>query len=63
MNRPIRREGDAVKPSWESFGAFDKADADFLAKRPDVVEEGRFSLLRRVRSGVKQPATEPDKAD
>ncbi|MDR0770217.1 MAG: type II toxin-antitoxin system VapB family antitoxin [Burkholderiales bacterium] len=45
----IRREGDVivlrpVKPSWESFSAFDKADADFLSERPDVVEEGRFSL-------------------
>ena len=45
----IRREGDAiilrpVKLSWESFGVFDKADADFLDERPDVVEAGRFSL-------------------
>jgi len=45
----IQREGDAiilrpVKPSWESFSVFGKADADFLSERPDVVEEGRFSL-------------------
>ncbi|MCL2296843.1 MAG: type II toxin-antitoxin system VapB family antitoxin [Proteobacteria bacterium] len=45
----IRREGDAIilrpaKPSWESFGVLGKADADFLSERPDVIEEGRFSL-------------------
>jgi len=45
----IRREDDViilrpVKPSWESFGALGQADADFLAERPDVVEEGRFPL-------------------
>ncbi len=45
----IQREGDVitlrpVKPSWESFGAIDKADTDFLSERPDVIEEGRFSL-------------------
>ena len=45
----IWREDDAiilrpVKPSWESFCAFGKADADFLGERPDVIEEGRFSL-------------------
>jgi antitoxin VapB len=39
----IRREGDTiilrpVKPSWETFNAFDKADADFLSNRPDVIE-------------------------
>jgi len=44
----IRREDDAiilrpVRPSWESFGAFGKADADFLDERPNVIEEGRFS--------------------
>jgi antitoxin VapB len=45
----IRREGDAiilrpVKPSWESFSVLGKTDADFLSERPDVIEEGRFSL-------------------
>lgn len=45
----IRREGDTIilrpiKPSWESFSAIDKADEDFLSKRPDVIEEGRFTL-------------------
>ena len=43
----IRREDDAiilrpVKPSWESFCALSKADADFLSERPDVIEEGEF---------------------
>ncbi|MCL2829335.1 MAG: AbrB family transcriptional regulator [Betaproteobacteria bacterium] len=42
-----RHKGDAPvlyppKPSWESFIAFGKADADFLSERPDVIEEGRF---------------------
>jgi antitoxin VapB len=45
----IRREGDVItlrpiKPSWESFSDFGKADADFLTERPDVIEEGRFPL-------------------
>ena len=40
----IRREGDAIilrplKPSWESFRALDKADADFLSDRPDLIED------------------------
>ncbi|MDR2244809.1 MAG: type II toxin-antitoxin system VapB family antitoxin [Burkholderiales bacterium] len=45
----IQRKGDAiilrpVKPSWESFAALGKADADFLSERPDLIEEVRFSL-------------------
>jgi antitoxin VapB len=45
----IRREGDTIilrplKPSWESFSALDRADADFLTDRPDVIEEGRFMV-------------------
>jgi antitoxin VapB len=43
----IRREGDTIilrpaKPSWTSFGGLDKADADFMRERIDVIEEGRF---------------------
>ncbi|MEC5320373.1 type II toxin-antitoxin system VapB family antitoxin [Brenneria populi subsp. brevivirga] len=45
----ITREGDTiilrpVKPSWRSFAQEEKADADFMTERPDVVEEGRFKL-------------------
>ncbi|AYA41381.1 AbrB/MazE/SpoVT family DNA-binding domain-containing protein [Xenorhabdus nematophila] len=45
----IIREGEAIilrpiKPSWDSFLYEDKADADFLSERPDIVEEGRVNL-------------------
>ena len=45
----IEREGDAivlrpVRPSWSSFAGEPRADPDFLQDRPDVIEEGRFSL-------------------
>ena len=45
----IEREGDTivlrpVRPDWLSFGAESHADADFLRERPDLIEEGRFSL-------------------
>lgn len=45
----IIREGDTlilrpVKPSWESFSLEDKADADFLSDRDDIIEDGRFEL-------------------
>jgi antitoxin VapB len=45
----IERQGDTillrpVRPSWTSFGEEPLADADFLQERPDVMEEGRFSL-------------------
>ena len=34
-----------VRPSWASFAECDKADADFLEERQDVVaDEGRFNL-------------------
>ncbi|PHM50897.1 type II toxin-antitoxin system VapB family antitoxin [Xenorhabdus miraniensis] len=45
----IIREGEAiilrpVKPSWNSLLDQDKADADFLSERPDIIEEGRVQL-------------------
>ncbi len=45
----ISRDGDTlllrpVKPSWNSFAQQEKADADFLTDRPNVIEEGRFEL-------------------
>jgi len=42
-NRPEENTSvlSQVKPSWEPFSAFGKADADFLGERPDVIEEGR----------------------
>ena len=46
----IVREGDSiilrpVRPTWGSFSQLEKADADFLKERGDVVsDEGRFEL-------------------
>ena len=46
----IIREGDSiilrpVRPTWSSFAQLEKADADFLVEREDVVsDEGRFNL-------------------
>ena len=45
----IEREGDAivlrpVRPSWTSFVREPRAASDFLHDRPNVIEEGRFSL-------------------
>ncbi|MDU4092250.1 MAG: type II toxin-antitoxin system VapB family antitoxin [Pantoea sp.] len=46
----ILREGDSiilrpVRPSWGSFTTLEKADADFMAEREDVInDEGRFDL-------------------
>lgn len=46
----IVREGDSiilrpVRPTWGSFAQLEKADADFLVEREDVVsDEGRFNL-------------------
>ena len=42
----ITREGDTLvlrpaRKSWASFAAVDKADADFLLERPDVVKPKR----------------------
>jgi antitoxin VapB len=46
----IVREGDSiilrpVRPTWGSFSQLEKADADFLTERGDVVsDEGRIEL-------------------
>ncbi|WP_370262322.1 type II toxin-antitoxin system VapB family antitoxin [Limnobacter sp.] len=45
----ISREGDALilrpaRKSWKSFANVDKADADFLLERPEVIEDGRVVL-------------------
>jgi antitoxin VapB len=45
----IFREGDTlilrpVKPTWNSFLQEEKADADFMEERDEVIEEGRFKL-------------------
>lgn len=46
----IVREGDSiilrpVRPTWGSFAQLEKADADFMLEREDVVSnEGRFDL-------------------
>lgn len=45
----IERQGDTivlrpVRPNWISFLEEPRADADFLRDRPDLIEEGRFSV-------------------
>ena len=45
----IERRGDSillrpVRPDWPSLAEEPPADADFLNERPDLIEEGRFSL-------------------
>lgn len=45
----IERRGDVlilrpVRPSWTSFLDEPPADADFLAERPELIEEGRVDL-------------------
>ncbi len=45
----IERQGDTillrpVRPDWLSLMEEPLGDADFLSERPDLVEEGRFSL-------------------
>lgn len=45
----IERQGDTivlrpVRPDWLSFMEEPRADADFLRERPDLIDEGRFSL-------------------
>ncbi|QGY32778.1 type II toxin-antitoxin system VapB family antitoxin [Pantoea cypripedii] len=46
----IVREGDSiilrpVRPTWSSFPQLEKAGADFMADRTDIVnDEGRFDL-------------------
>jgi antitoxin VapB len=45
----IEKHGDTillrpVRPSWSSLVDEPQADANFLRERPDLIEEGRFSL-------------------
>lgn len=45
----IKRQGDStllrpVRPGWLSLADEPPADADVLGERPDLIEEGRFSL-------------------
>ena len=46
----IVREGDSiilrpVRPSWASFAELERADADFMTEREEVIgDEGRFEL-------------------
>jgi antitoxin VapB len=45
----IEKQGDTivlrpVRPSWSSFLDEPRADGTFLSERPDLIEEGRFSL-------------------
>lgn len=45
----IEKQGDAillrpVRPDWLSLADEPRADADYLRTRPDLIEEGRFSL-------------------
>jgi antitoxin VapB len=45
----IEKRGDAlllrpVRPSWTSFRDEPRADEDFLRDRPELIDEGRFSL-------------------
>lgn len=45
----IEKQGDTillrpVRPNWASFRDEPRADADFMRDRPDVIQEGRFSL-------------------
>jgi antitoxin VapB len=48
----IERQGDTillrpVRPDWLSLMEEPLSDADFLRERPDLIEEGRFSLEHR----------------
>jgi antitoxin VapB len=45
----IERQGDTillrpVRPDWLSLMNEPRSDADFLLERPDLIEDGRFSL-------------------
>ena len=45
----ICKEGESIvltpkRKSWLSFAKVERTDADFLAERPDVLEEGRVEL-------------------
>jgi antitoxin VapB len=45
----IEKQGETillrpVRPTWSSFLDEPRVDAAFLSERPDLIEEGRFSL-------------------
>ena len=45
----IERQGDTIllrpcRPDWLSLAGEPLSDADFLVERPDLIEDGRFSL-------------------
>ncbi|MDR3433983.1 MAG: type II toxin-antitoxin system VapB family antitoxin [Rouxiella aceris] len=46
----IFREGDTIilrplRPTWRSFNQLEKADADFMTEREEIIsDEGRFEL-------------------
>ncbi len=45
----ICKEGESIvltpkRKSWASFTEVEKTDPDFLAERPDLLEEGRVEL-------------------
>jgi len=45
----ICKEGESIvltpkRKSWASFAEAEKTDPDFLAERPDMLEEGRVKL-------------------
>ncbi len=45
----ITKEGESIvltpkRKSWASFSEIERADADFLVDRPDVMEDGRVVL-------------------
>lgn len=48
----IRKEGDTLilspaRPCWSSLRTLSNADDDFLTERVDVIEEGRFNLIKK----------------
>ena len=45
----IRRDGESLiltpkRKTWDSFADVEKADHDFLAERPYVIDDGRVEL-------------------
>jgi len=45
----IRREGESIvltpkRKSWKSFVDVERTDENFLAERPDLMEDGRVKL-------------------
>jgi hypothetical protein len=44
INEELRASVRPVRPNWRAFLDEPRADADFLNERPDLIEQGRFSL-------------------